>query len=233
MENKLQFNVVDYPNEKQLQIGPEGSDEGIKYAHENNIFSLMIRCFDEPNEKYITVDFSWLKQLPKIQSLEIMVPLAKNSNITGIYDLKNLKNLHYSHYDNAPLEHTKLQLLEHLYTHYSKEHKFKDCSFELLKNLKSLKLWHVKDEENCIFIGMLNKLKRLELTWSRSIKTLDGLENYKLLETLWLRNISQLEKISAINDLKYLKEIWIENCKKISEEDKKCLKMFRKNIYTK
>jgi hypothetical protein len=232
MEDKLSFKVVEYPNRKQLQLEPKEFDEGIKFALKNDIKSLMVYCGIEWTEKYVTIDFSWLKKLPELQSLEIMAPLSKKSNVDGIYELKKLKDLHYSHYDNVPLDHNKLKSLEYLYCSYSKNHKHKECSFELLKNLKSLRLWHINWEENCKFIGELNKLTRIELTWSRSIKSLDGLEEYKLLEFLSLRNLSQLEDISALNKLKGIKGLWIENCKRINEEGKKKLTMFRKNIYT-
>jgi hypothetical protein len=232
MENKLSFKVIEYPNKKQLQIEPKEFDEGVKFAQKNDIKSVMVYCGIEKTEKYITIDFSWLKKLPELQSLEIMAPLSKKSNVDGIYELKKLKDLHYSHYDNVPLDHNKLKSLEHLYCHYSKNHKREECSFELLKSLKSLKLWSIKEEEDCRFIGKLNKLTRLELTWSRSIKSLDGLEEYKLLEILWLRNLSQLEDISALDELKGIKKLWIENCKRINEKGTKKLTMFRKNIYT-
>lgn len=233
MEDKLPFKVVEYPNKKQLQLKPEEFDEGVKFALENGIKSLMVYRGSEKTQKYMTIDFSWLRKLPELHSLEIMTPLSKKSNIDGIYGLKRLKNLHYSHYDNVPLDHTKLKSLEHLYTLYSKNHKYSKSSFESLENLKSLKLWRIKEEENCTFIGTIKKIIRLELTWSKSLKTLEGIEKYKLLKYLSLINLSQLENISALDELKELKGMWMENCKKINEAEKYGLKRFRKNIYTK
>jgi hypothetical protein len=190
---------------------------------------------DNETEKYYTIDFSWLRELPEITTLEFMLSLSEKSNIDAIYDLKNLKKLSYHHnYDKVPLNHWKLSSLEYLYTRYSKNHKKKESSFEALENLEILKLWHIKDEENCQFLNNIKKLKRLELTWSRSIKTLNGMENNNLLDVIMLRNISQLEDISALLKLKP-SGLWIENSKKINEDGIKMLKenymQFRHNIF--
>ena len=102
-----------------LWIKPYDFEEGVQYALENNIKSLFL-THDE-TEKYYTIDFSWLNKLPEITTLDIILPLSKESNIDAIYDLKNLKKLsYYSNYEKVPLYHCKLKSLEYLYTHYSK-----------------------------------------------------------------------------------------------------------------
>jgi hypothetical protein len=172
-------------------------------------------------QKAETIDFSWLIELPEIHTLQIRINLTKKSNIDGIYKLPGLKELEYSdNYNRMPLDHNKLKTLEYLHLSYSKNLRLKNCSFDLLENLKSLRLRHIKDEINCIFIGKIKKLEYLEFSWSRSLKTLEGIENCKNIKSLSLRNLSQLENINSINRLEMLKGIWVENCKKINDEGK-------------
>ena len=209
---------VDIRNGKKLWLKQNEYENGVKYALENNITSLFL-THDE-TEKYYTIDFSWLKEISEIDTLEFMIPLTKNSNIESIYQLKKLKSIAYlsKNYDRLPLNHAKLKSLEYLYTCYSKNHKNKESCFEALENLKELKLWHIKDEEDCVFIGNLQNLKRLQITWSKSLKALNGIENYKLLESISLKNLPQLENVITLSGLENLKGIWIENCKKINKD---------------
>jgi hypothetical protein len=219
----MEFKVTIRDDEKQLWLKPHEFDGGLKYAIENNIKSLFLWHDWEKSPKYITVDLSWLKELPEIHTLELMIPLTKKSNIDGIYELKNLRKLVYKNYDYCPLNHNKLKSIEFLYTHYSENHRCEEHGFETLENLKVLKLWRIKNEENCNFTGNLKNLKRLELTWSRTLKTLEGIENNKLMENISLINLSQLENVSALLELKQLKGIWVENCKNLSDEGKKII----------
>jgi hypothetical protein len=216
---------IDIRNGKKLWLKPGEYENGITYALENNITSLFL-THDE-TEKYYTIDFSWLKELPEIDSLEFMTPLSRRSNIDGIYGLKKLKALVYDNYDRLPLDHSRLPSLEFLYTLYSKNHRNKESSFEALENLNDLKLWRVKDEEDCVFLGNLKKLRRLELTWSRSLKTLGGIEKCRSLENILLINLSRLEDVSALGELTQLKGIWVENCKNIGEEGKDLIKKLK------
>jgi hypothetical protein len=231
----MDFKVETRDGINKLWLKPNEYENGVKYALEHDIKSLFF--IHDETEKQYTIDFSWLKELPEIDTLEFMIPLSKQSNIDGIYELKKLKMLsyHYNNYDRLPLNHTKLKSLEYLYTKYSKNHKNRESGFEALENLKTIKLWHIKNEENCMFLGNLNTVNRLELTWSRSLKTLDGIENIDLLDGLSLINISQLEDISALLKLNPLKSLWVENCKKINEDGIRMLKenymQFRPNIF--
>jgi hypothetical protein len=219
---------------KKLWLKPNEYKNGIEYALKNNITSLFLTHDD--TEKYYSIDFAWLKELPEIDELQFMIPLSKQSNIDGIYELKKLKTLSYfSNYDRMPLNHSKLNSLEYLYTNYSKNHKNRESDFESLENLKTLRLWRIKDEENCNFLGKIKKLNRLELTWNRTIKTLEGIENNKLLNELSLINLSQLKDVFALSKLQPLKYLWIENCKNINDNGIKMLEdkylKLRSNIY--
>ena len=99
-----------------------------------------------------------------------------------------------------------------------------ESCFEVLENLNHLRLWHIKKEENCLFLGNLKQLKRLELTWSSLIKNLHGIDSYSLLEGIALRNLGKLENVTALIELKLLKGIWLEGCKNINEEGKEIIK---------
>ena len=222
----MDFRVEIKNNEKQLWLIPHEIESGLKYALENNIKSLFLWKGKDikryPNR--MTIDFSWLKELSELENLDIMIHLTKQSDINSLYEVKGLKKLTYFEYDYLPLDHSKLKSLELLYTHYSKNHKTKEFSFETLENLRELKLWHIKNEEDCMFLGNMDKLKRLELTFSRTIKTLDGISKLKSLEKLALRNLFQLENALVLLELKQLKGVWIDTCKKINEESIKIIK---------
>jgi hypothetical protein len=218
----MDFRVQIRDNKKQLWLKPQEIENGIQFALENNINSLFL--WDNSEYDTVTLDFSWLKELPKIYSLDIMLKLSKQSNINGIYELKELKKLVYFEYNNLPLNHYKLKSLEYLYTHYSEIHKTNECKFEVLENLKTLKLWHIKKEQNCVFLGNLKNLELLELVWSGTLKTLEGIEKFKNLEKILLENLSKLEDISAAFGLAKLDVLFAKNCKKINEEGKKIIK---------
>lgn len=218
----MDFRVKTKDNEKQLWLKPCEFKNGIKFALENNINSLFL--WNDLQNNVMTLDFSWLKELRKVHTLEIMLQLTKQSNIDGIYGLKELKKLVYFNYNNLPLNHCKLESLEYLYTHYSKNHKINEYRFEALDNLKVLKLWHIKKEENCVFLGNLKNIETLELIWSGTLKTLEGIEKFNKLEKLLLEHLSKLEDISATFELKKLDVLWTNACKKINDEGKKIIK---------
>ena len=83
--------------EKQLWLEPNEYQNGLKYAQKNNIKLLFLRYKNDENppSKGFTIDFSWLKELPELESLDFMLPLSKQSNIDSIYDLTKLKSLVY------------------------------------------------------------------------------------------------------------------------------------------
>jgi hypothetical protein len=211
---------------KRICLSPNEYKEGLEVAKNNQINGLFLwhGGNDAFYNKELTLDLSWLSDLPELKYVEIGHSLSAKSNINSLYSLKNLEYLVYRNYDKLPLDHSKFVNLKFLYTLYSKNHLEGKSRFDQLPNLETLKLWHIKKEESCLFLGALSKLKRLELTWSRTLKTLEGIENYKMIESMSLRNLSQLENVSAINELEKLKGLWVENCKKINEDGKKIIK---------
>ena len=151
-------------------------EEGVEFALNNKIEALYIFHGGKLEPSKHTVDFDFLLKITNLKSLDFLIRLAKNSNIEGIYSLKNLINLTYFEYDKFPLSHNKIQSLRYLYTHFSKNH-LKDVStFSHLKNLDTLKIWHIKNE-NCDFLEGANNLENIEITWGtlKSLKGINGL----------------------------------------------------------
>ena len=206
---------------KQLWLTPHEFEEGIDCIKQNNIKDLFLWYgTDTSNEfhgKELTLDFSWLKKVPNIVSIEMMLKLTAKSNIESFYSLSELEKLTYFNYDKLPLEHKKIKKLNSLYTHYSKEHLNNRSKFESIENLKFLKLWHIK-QEDCTFLGNLNKLEQLELTWSRKLKSLLGCERFMEMKSLNLINLYTLVNIEQLHECRKLSFVKIEGCKNINEE---------------
>jgi len=221
---KVDFDVK--YNLNRLWLSPSEYEEGVKYAKKNDIKSLFLwyREKDEDTQpKNLTLDFSWLLELPEIARLEVMLTLSAKSNIESFYSLKKLESIVWFNYDKLPLEHERLPNLKSLYTHFSKNHLNGKSTFDKLQNLEHLKLWHIKECEDCSFLGDLPKLKNLELTWSRKLCSLKGIEKCNNLERLSLRNLYTLEDVSSIAACSNLKGIWVEGCKHISKDGQKLI----------
>jgi len=191
-------------------------EEGIEFAINNKIEALYIFHGGKLEPPKHTVDFNFLLKIPTIKSLDFLIRLTENSNIEGIYSLKNLTNLTYFEYDSFPLNHSKIQSLRYLYTHFSRNH-LKDVSkFSHLKNLDTLKIWHVKNED-CNFLVETNNLENIEITWG-TLKSLKGIDKLTKLQKLSLYGLNKLTDIESIFQSKSLKLVGIEKCKSIPND---------------
>jgi len=221
---KVDFDVKN--NSNRLWLSPSEYKEGVTYAQANNIKSLFLwyREKDEDSQpENLTLDFSWLLELPEIIRLEISLTLSAKTNIESFYSLKKLESIVWYNYDKLPLDHERLPNLKSLYTHFSKNQLNGKSTFDKLQNLQRLKLWHIKECEDCSFLGNLHKLDNLELTWSRKLYSLKGIEKCINLESLQLRNLYTLEDVSSISANPNLKNIWVEGCKHINEDGRKLI----------
>ncbi len=200
---------------RRLWLSPSQFEEGAEYAKANNIKNFFIWRGDEELPAVVNLDLSWLSRFPDTFYLEIMPHLSKESQIDALYDLKALRYLVYFGYDTKPLNHHNLQSLKSLYTHYDIIQSGGDSSFELLPNLERLKLWHIKKQTDCHFLGSLTNVKHLELTWSKSIERLDGMEKLTGLTSISIHRCSMLKDISALLQCDALKGVWIESSKSL------------------
>lgn len=209
-----------------LWLSPSEYEEGVAYAQANDIKSLFLwyrEKGEDTQPKNLTLDFSWLLELPEIVSLEISLRLSAKTNIESLYSLGKLKSIVWHNYDKLPLEHERLSNVKSLYTHFSKNHLNGKSTFDKLQNLQRLKLWHIKECEDCSFLGDLPELEDLELTWSRKLRSLKGIEKCSNLKRLQLRNLYTLEDVSSISANSNLKSVWVEGCKHINKDGQKLI----------
>ncbi|HVI47543.1 MAG TPA: hypothetical protein VM802_21920 [Chitinophaga sp.] len=187
--------------------------EGIEHAVKNKIESVFIWNGGEADEQTINLDL--LVKVPFVKSLEIAIPLSKESNIEGIYSLSQLVSLAYFSYDQFPLEHSVFKKLRYLYTHYSKNHHTEKSRLSRLTNLEFLKIWHVNTED-CEFLIGCNKVTNLEITWG-SVNALSGLKDLPALSEVKLYGLNKLSDVEDLLLSNSIKGVSIEKCKKLTD----------------
>lgn len=193
-----------------------------------------------PNVKLLSVDclikaenVQTLKKLQKLEKLSLGIYELKETEILNFDNLKNLSelivtetkskafNLDYlKDYKNLKYliigGHSKnieavgeLSTLEYLsFNSVKKTH----VSFvNKLKSLKTLK-FILGGRENIDEIGE-NKIETLEIVWVRGFNDINNISNFKKLKTLLIENNIQLTKISFDNELPFLQDLKILNCK--------------------
>ena len=204
---------------RQLWLTPKQFKQGAKFAKEQQINNFSLWYGGKSDDaKSSVLDLSWLEDLPNTYNLDIMINPSEKSNIDALYKLNNLISLVYFGYDKKPLNHHRLQSIKSLYTHYDTSHLDGDSRFEYLANLNNLKLWRIKKQADCSFLGNLANVNELEITWSKSIESLNGLENLSNLRRISIKRCSSLTDISALQRCGNLKFAWIESSKHINPE---------------
>ena len=196
----------------------------IDYLNEKDIRSAYV---------YGMENFEFLNESTRLEHLriELRLPLReflklkkrKSGNLEKIYDIRPLYNLEnirgLSIVNNEQpfiipkmkLDLSKLPTLEYIC--------IDDCFIENLseaKNLRSawINSYHGKDLQE---LSSLEKLDTLDLTSSK-IKSLDGCQQIKKLQCLYLYYNRSLSDISALEGVKdSLKALRIENCAKIKD----------------
>lgn len=215
---------------RRLWLAPHQFKEGAQFAKENNIKNFFIWDGGKRESAPVDLDLSWLLELPDTFYLEIMLSPSKKSNIEAIYELHELQYLVYFGYGNKPLNHMKLQSLKSLYTHYDVSQLDGNSTYELLPNLERLKLWHVKKQTDCYFLGTLPSVKQLELTWCGTLECLEGIENLHNLTSISTKRCAKLKDISALLQCKNLRGAWIESSKQLDLDAPQKLKLNGVNI---
>lgn len=200
---------------RRLWLSPSQFKDGAEYAKKNKINNFFIYSGNDDLPKLVDLDLSWLKHFPDTYYLEIMLHPSKASDIDAIYGLSQLKYLVYFGYDKKPLDHRCLGSLKSLYTHYDISQLDGCSSFNLLPHLQKLKLWHIKKQVDCTFLGELPSVTQLELTWAKSLECLDGVETLPNLVSVSTNRCSSLKDISALLKCKNLQGAWIESSKQL------------------
>jgi len=215
---------------RRLWISPSQFDEGMVFAKENKIKNFFIYSGNDDVKQPMDLDLSWLTEFPETFYLEIMLTPSKNSNIDALYKMRNLQYLVYFGYAAKPLNHHHLQSLKSLYTRYDVSQLDGESAFMHLKNLERLKLWHIKKQPDCKFLGELASVTQLELTWSKSIECLDGVEQLSELKSISTNRCAMLKDISALLKCEKLKGAWIESSKQLNLDAPATLKANGVNV---
>ncbi len=201
-----------YPNIKRVWVPIEELLEGVEFVKENKIEGILLYSPNDFTPQ--TIDFNFLIEVPFVKSIDLSVKLHENSKIEGLYSLKQLINLTYFEYDNFPLDHKKLNELESLYTHFSKNHLNDQCSLSTLKKMKRLKIWHLETSD-CKFISEL-KIANLEIAHGK-LESLTGLSTMTNLKYLYIYGLKKLIDISEISKNQNIEHLKIEACSKIED----------------
>ena len=204
---------------RQIWLTPKQFRQGAKFAKEQQINNFSLWYGGEDGDaKFEDLDLSWLDDLPDIYNVDIMVHPSEKSKIDALYTLNNLISLVYFGYNKKPLDHHRLQSIKSLYTHYDTSHLDGNSRFEHLPNLDNLKLWRIKKQVDCSFLGNLIGVKELDITWSKSIESLNGIENLTNLRRVSINRCSSLTDIGALLQCENLEFAWIESSKHLAPE---------------
>ncbi|UTC66570.1 MULTISPECIES: protein phosphatase 1 regulatory subunit 42 [unclassified Treponema] len=191
---------------KYLTIYTDNFNRGIEYAAQigiNQIHLIGISGIEN------IIDF---KEFAKISdTLKVLSFIGSVENIINfesIYLLKNVEKIYFQQKQKFAIDISKFTQIKHLGSEYWKGL----TNFNKAHSLKSMVFFKFTDM-NLKKISELRKLQILHI-YSSKIQTLNGIETLPITELSLVRN-NNLENIQAIKDLKMLKELNIERCKKI------------------
>jgi hypothetical protein len=185
-------------------------DNYISFLKDNNLKGLTIYSSD----KRYSIIFSFLENVPFIEYLELLVPLSKKSDISGLYSLSKLKYLRWISENSFELDFSKLATLNVLVT----------SDYGGMKNWNSLiklKKLHISklNKDNCSFISNLKELTDLRLNRA-NITSIEGLENCVNLERIELLNCLKISELSSVlANCSSVRSISIIKCKNIKEDE--------------
>lgn len=196
---------------KGITISFEHLKEGLDHAEKNKIKEVCVRTDDEDKQ---VVDFDFLKGRDFIETFHWLVPLAKKSDITGLYYLTGLRNLRWSAAGDFSVDLSKLSSLEVLNIGYGAKIK----GWEDLKSLKRLLIGGVK-ADNLSFLSETINLEYLRIIGG-SITSITGIEKCKKLDTLFLQKCTALVELhDTLKKLSSLEQLNLEGCKKVNTEE--------------
>jgi len=199
---------IDNDENKTLIIESSRLEECLDYLKAEKIESISINRFH--GYKIDNLDF--LKKCAFIKKISIS---DKISDFSGIYNLKDLNRLLVSDNKHA-IDFSNFNNINEISIDWHSNHK----NLTKCLKLEKLSIWHYKPKKKNIHeLPNIENLKELAITQS-TIKTLDGIEKYKNLESLKVHYSSKLETISCIQNLsETLKTLWFEVSKKIKDKE--------------
>ena len=198
---------------KYLIIHANQFNEGIGYAHQIQISQIQLRGDVENENADIKIDFKKLESLSDCLRVISFAGIVENIvNFESIYSLKNIEKIYFQHKQKFTVDISKFPKIIHLGSEYWKGL----SNFNKAHSLISLVLFKLSDT-NLKQLSDLQKLTVLHI-YSSQIKTLEGIEKLPI-EKLYLARNNYLEDIQAIKELRILKEISVEKCKKIVDFD--------------
>lgn len=182
-------------------------EEYVEFIHENNIEKLSIELDD----------FSILRRCPGVRYVSIgFEEDAKEVDFTPLHEHPELKffSRGINPFPNE-FDYSKIKGLEFIYIYNPGKY---DKNYNNIIGLKSICLWsNKKDKGNIgdLFISKL--LDSVSMNFS-SLKSLDGIEHSKKMQSLVLCTCRTLEDISSLKFVKHtLNALAIESCPRIRD----------------
>jgi hypothetical protein len=188
-----------------LVVKGDWDDRYIAFMQEHDLKEL---CLNGGNG-FTGKSLNFLRGLPFLEGLFIFVSKS-NDSIANILELEKLRSFTNSSYDRTSLDFTLLPNLERLSVGW---HEGVRSIFEC-RTLQRLRIGGYNGRSLRDF-AKLRTLKALDIV-SRTIESLDGIDELRQLEELDLWYASKLTSLQNLQFLVQLKKFTIEACKKIS-----------------
>lgn len=183
--------------------------EGIEYALQMKVPQIQLRGILGRENSDVEIDFKVFEKISGQLKILSLSTIENVVNLEGIYSLVNLEKLYLSK-QNFEIDVSKFPKIEHLGSEYWKGL----INLNIAHTLQSLVLSKLPNKN----LKELSELQRLQIlhVYSSKIETLAGIEKLPIKELSLVRN-NILEDIQAIKELKILKRLLIEKCKKITD----------------
>jgi hypothetical protein len=198
---------------KCLGIYANQFQEGVEYASQIGISQIQLRSVLGREDIDIKVDFKELEKLSKYLRVISFAGVIENIvNFESIYSLNNIEKIYIQQKQKFTIDISKFPKIAHLGGEYWKGL----TNINKATTLTSMVLRKLPDI-NLMRISGLQNLRVLHI-YSSKIQSLEGIEKLPI-EVLSLALNRSLEDIRIIKNLKALKELDIEKCKKITDDD--------------
>lgn len=214
---KYKVDYSDFSHFKGITINFNYIEEGLDYAQQNSIKDICVWTDGDWSKRI--VNFEFLKDRSFITTFHWLVPLAKKSDITGIYYLSKLENFRWSGAGDFNFDLSKIPHLKELNIGYGVKIEGWGC----LKSLKRLLISSVRTED-LSFLSEMISLEYLRIIQG-SFTSIKGLEKCNELKTVFLQNCNSLIFIKeTIKQMKSIENLLLEKCKNVDLKDIEFLK---------